>query len=255
MEIVELKTDCQLQAPGKTVDALIHLVEVRYSETVVFWNGVLQLTKDNMVRLGNAPGGTMPIGLVLADGRTGFLHITQGQSSSGDYHELAGVGKPNEIAAPPRKVVIPSGNKTVLRFSLIAESINVASQKDVSPCGLLNKLNSVEWMGKEPGSCRVIHIQQKESVPVGKTAMMDHAEFLVFVGYRPHGWISDVKDGGRQRLNGWRLEVRDQRNDGTLLDGHGKPLPEGAEPVYLTYEIYHLADYSNCDFGTFLGEQ
>jgi hypothetical protein len=77
------------------------------------------------------------------------------------------------------------GNKSVLKFNLLAESLNILSPKGKSPWQLMNKLNSADWMDKEPGSCRVIDIQQKQSVPVGKTAMMDHAEFLILVGYRP----------------------------------------------------------------------
>ena len=78
---------------------------------------------------------------------------------------------------------------------------------------------------------------------------------LVRRGYRPDGWISDTKDGGRQRLNGWQLEVRDQMNDGTLLDGHGKPLPLGEAPVYQRYHVCELANYNEYEFGDFLGEQ
>ena len=79
------------------------------------------------------------------------------------------------------------GNKTILKFNLLSESVNILSQEGNSPWRLMNKLNSTEWMGKEAASCRVIDIQQKKAVPVGKTGMMDHAEFLVLVGYRPEG--------------------------------------------------------------------
>jgi hypothetical protein len=147
-----------------------------------------------------------------------------------------------------------AGNKSVLKFNLLSESASVLSPTSNSPLRLLNLLNSKEWMGKKPGSCRVVDFKQDKPVPLGKTAMMDHAEFLLFVGYRPNGWISDVKDDGRQRLNGWNLEVRDQKNDGTLLDGHGQPLPPGAEAVYLRFEMCHLVDFNDYEFGHFLCE-
>jgi hypothetical protein len=147
------------------------------------------------------------------------------------------------------------GNKAILRFNIHLESASMVFAEGNSPWRLMNKINSTQWMGKEAGSSMLVDIQQKQPVPLGKTAMMDHAEFLVVVGYRPDGWISDIKDGGRQRLNGWQLEVRDQMNDGTLLDGHGRPLPPGGVPVYLRFRVYESADYNDYDFGDFLGEQ
>jgi hypothetical protein len=116
------------------------------------------------------------------------------------------------------------GNKSVLKFNLIAEPLNPVSPKGKTPWQLMNLLNSTQWMGKEPSSCRVVDIQQKKPVPMGKTAAIDHAEFLLLVGYRPAGWISDSKNDGLQRNNGWKLEVLDRRSDGTLLDGNGNPV-------------------------------
>src|SRR6476659_879211 len=43
MEIVEQKIDCKLVAKGQVLDVLLHLVEVRYSDRIVFWNGVTQV--------------------------------------------------------------------------------------------------------------------------------------------------------------------------------------------------------------------
>ena len=146
-------------------------------------------------------------------------------------------------------------NKSVLKFNLIMESANLVIAEGNSPWLLLSKVNTTEWMDKEPESCMVVDIKQKEPVPKGRTAMMDHAEFTIFVGYRPEGWLSNEKDGGRQRLNGWQMEVRDQMNDGTLLDGAGKSLPPGGEPVYLPFSVYELADFNEYDFGHFLGEE
>ena len=146
-------------------------------------------------------------------------------------------------------------NKTVLTFNLLMESANILGAEENSPWQLRNKLNSTAWMGKEPESCMVVDIKQKEAIPVGKTAMMDHVEFTIYVGYRPRGWISGEKREGLQRLNSWQLEVRDQMNDGTLLDGAGKPLPVGHPPVYLPYDIYELADFNDYDFGHFLGDE
>ena len=147
------------------------------------------------------------------------------------------------------------GNKSVLRFNLLMESVNLVPGEGSFPWRIPSKINSTPWMDKEPESCMVVEFKQKEPVPIGKTAMMDHAEFKILVGYRPHGWISDEKHGGRERLNGWHLEIIARTNDGTLLDGAGKPLPPGQEPVFLCYNVYELADFNDYDFGNFLGEE
>jgi hypothetical protein len=42
--------------------------------------------------------------------------------------------------------------------------------------------------------------------------------------------------------------------DGTLLDGHGKPLPEGNPPVYLPIEVYHEIEFNDLDFGKLVDE-
>jgi hypothetical protein len=151
-----------------------------------------------------------------------------------------------------------NGNKSVLRFRVHLERPNPLSENDKTPWQLLN---TVAWMGKEPKSCRVIDIKQAAAAPMSKAAssedggsLIDHAEYLVLVGYRPHGWISNVKNNGRDRLNGWQVEIRDQMNDGTLLDGKGQPLPLGSEPVFLKFEQNHYADFNEYEFGEFLGE-
>ncbi|MEX0728910.1 MAG: hypothetical protein WEB58_17750 [Planctomycetaceae bacterium] len=130
-------------------------------------------------------------------------------------------------------------NKEIFSFNLLAEP---GSGK--TPLELLGLLNATTWNDKEPESCMVVEISQKTPVTTYQTA-----EFIITVGYRPRGYISDIRDNGRQRLNGWQLEVRNQRNDGTLLDGNGETLRLGAEPVYLGYDIYHVEEFNDVDFG------
>jgi hypothetical protein len=150
-----------------------------------------------------------------------------------------------------------TGCKSVLKFSVLAESINRPDAPTDSPWRLLlgGNVNSTEWMGKEPASCKVIDVQQAAPAPRGKTALIDHAEFLVTVGYKPPGWISPFPGRDDQRYNGWDIEVLDRTAEGVLLDGKGSPLPPGAEPVYLRFTAYVPADFNLYDFGTFLGEE
>ena len=146
------------------------------------------------------------------------------------------------------------GAKSILKFSLLVESTGNPIASESSPWRLINATNSGQWMGKEPGSCMVVDIFQTRPIAAGKAALTDHAEFSVQVGYRPKGWTSAERDGGRQRLNGWRLEIRDQKKDGTLLDGDGNVLPPGGEPVYLPFTIYGSADFNAFSFGDLNGE-
>lgn len=132
-------------------------------------------------------------------------------------------------------------NKEMFTFNLLSEP----GTGGRSPLQVLGLLNATPWNGKEAESCMVVDINQKEPVTANQTA-----EFTITIGYRPKGYISDVRDGGRQRLNGWQLEARDQKNDGTLLDGNGQPLPPGGEPVYHPFDIYHTAEFNDFDFGT-----
>jgi hypothetical protein len=39
------------------------------------------------------------------------------------------------------------------------------------------------------------------------------------------------------------------------LDGRGQPLPPGVEPVFLRHEVCEYADFNDCDFGHFVGEE
>jgi hypothetical protein len=44
MQVSEQKTECQFTKDGQTLNAVLHLIEVRYNARIVFWNGVAQLT-------------------------------------------------------------------------------------------------------------------------------------------------------------------------------------------------------------------
>jgi hypothetical protein len=101
--INETKTDCKVMVDGKTLDALIHLMEIRYGDKYTFWNAVLQMTDENFKKVGKSARQMTPelVELQLPDGRTGFLLITHWEAVSAEppvlagYSELAGVGKPN----------------------------------------------------------------------------------------------------------------------------------------------------------------
>ena len=59
---------------------------------------------------------------------------------------------------------------------------------------------------------------------------------------------------GDTKYDGWTAMMLDRMKDGTLLDGKGKPLPAGAPPVYLPFQLYKDVDFNNLDFGEFIEE-
>ena len=73
--------------------ALLHLLEIRYNERIVFWNGALQITLEDAAKLGAVFAS--PAMVRLPDGRTGTLQITHSHTMPG-YCEIAGSGNPNE---------------------------------------------------------------------------------------------------------------------------------------------------------------
>jgi hypothetical protein len=135
---------------------------------------------------------------------------------------------------------------TILRFLLKAtgDIRNVMSR--FYPEGTY-VLNRSEWMGKEPRSCAVTKVKGRPHMSGSNEPMV----FDVEVSYRPKGWITFV---GNTKYDGWTAMMLDQMKDGTLLDGHGKPLPDGQEKVYLPYEMFHDVEFSEIDFGEFVGE-
>lgn len=148
-----------------------------------------------------------------------------------------------------------TGNKTLLHFRVLLEHVNFATvlREGDTPWRLLTKTNSAPWRGYEPGSCMVVDIETARGVGENRAGLYT-AEFDVLVGYRPAGWISEASPDGSRRRNGWKQEMRNQFRDGTLMDGLGMPLPPGADPVYEVFTPYHSADYTGCDFGTYIGE-
>lgn len=107
-------------------------------------------------------------------------------------------------------------------------------------------LNRTEWRGKEPRSCAVSGLRSGSHSAKDRTTVFD-----VEVSYRPKGYISFV---GNTKYDGWTAMMLDKKQDGTLLDGHGQPLPPGAAPVYLPFEVYEDVEFNDLNFGEFLEE-
>ncbi len=108
-------------------------------------------------------------------------------------------------------------------------------------------VNSTVWQGKEPRSCSVTKVRSGVHAVDGN----DPVAFEFEVSYRPKGCITFV---GNTKYDGWTAMVLNRAQDGTLLDEHGKPLPEGQPPVYLPYEVYDAIDFNLMNFGDFIGE-
>jgi hypothetical protein len=93
MQTAELKTDCMMEKDGQTFEVLLHLIEIRYNERIVFWNGVVSLTDETRAKVGTVKP-MEKVGILLPDGRRGCLMITHAYLTE-NYYEVAGVGNPN----------------------------------------------------------------------------------------------------------------------------------------------------------------
>ena len=93
MQVTEQKNDCQLTKEGQEIDGLLHLIEVRYSDRVVFWTGVWEMTTDQAARIGVLSASAATFEVRLSDGRQGYLTATHILPER-DYFQMAGVGKP-----------------------------------------------------------------------------------------------------------------------------------------------------------------
>jgi hypothetical protein len=92
---------------------------------------------------------------------------------------------------------------------------------------IVNKLNSRDWMGKPPRTCRVVKLHIK-----GKPGGV--AEGYIIVRHRPHGW---------------KIRQVSQDEQGHLLDDEKHPLPDGAEPIIIEFDPLEEVDFNGFDFG------
>jgi hypothetical protein len=134
--------------------------------------------------------------------------------------------------------------ETILQFKLTVDRTDLDLMERFFPNGT-QAVNRTEWRGKEPRSCAVTKFH-------GHMNREGPTVYDVEVTYRPKGWISYVGD---TKYDGWTAMVLDRAKDGTLLDGHGNPLPLGAEPVYVPFEVYPDVDFNELQFGEFIGER
>jgi hypothetical protein len=63
------------------------------------------------------------------------------------------------------------------------------------------------------------------------------SEGIIVVRFRPHGWT---------------VHKAERTHDGQLVDGHGRPLPEGHEPVLLGWDVRGEIDFNTFSFGLLL---
>lgn len=136
--------------------------------------------------------------------------------------------------------------QTVFRFVLKVTGPLLEIMSRFHPQGK-TVLNRSAWHGKEPRSCGITSVKSRPH-PAGTS---DPILFDIEVTYRPKGCITYA---GGTKYDGWTAMMPDRKKDGTLLDGHGNPLPEGQPPVYLPFEVYPDVDFHEIEFGEFIGE-
>lgn len=127
---------------------------------------------------------------------------------------------------------IPRSVRRMLLFTLM---VNPERRYDPPVFALLGTVNDREWMGREPKSCRVVEIKPCFGSAKGTVG------YAVNVQYRHP----------EHDPEGWTVKILDMGGDGPL-DGHGKPLPPGSDPVYIERDIYELTDFNAADFGSLM---
>ncbi len=96
-QMKEQKIRCRFITSTEPLDSVLHLVEVRFDDRVVYWNAVAELTDDAAKPLDphfDGPLSMYPIAVHLEDGRKGRLYINKGVGSAG-YIGVSGVGWPD----------------------------------------------------------------------------------------------------------------------------------------------------------------
>ncbi len=162
------------------------------------------------------------------------------------FTSVGGIPVEEAYVYPSFQPVTDGSRQSVLRFVLRTTDRPVSILSRFHPQGK-HLLNSAEWRGKEPRSCRVTSASS-QSRTVGSS---EPNAFTVEVTYRPKGCITFVAG---TKYDGWTALQLDRKADGTLLDGYGNPLPEGSPPVYRRVEVYEDTDFNEIDFGEFAGE-
>lgn len=133
---------------------------------------------------------------------------------------------------------------TIMRFKLTLDN-PLDAFKIFWPKGR-QLLNRTEWRGKEPRSCAVTNMHSGPHPVTEKKTVFD-----LEVSYRPKGYITFV---GNTKYDGWTAMMLDKQKDGTPLDGHGKPLQPGQDPVWLPFEVFEDVEFDDMNFGEFVEE-
>ncbi|MBX4188437.1 MAG: helix-turn-helix domain-containing protein [Candidatus Doudnabacteria bacterium] len=148
-----------------------------------------------------------------------------------------------------RRFLLVDVNRLLRKEAPVEENLMIFRQKHTFQSmtkmllvGLYNVINSSQWKGCEPETCKVLEVQLNQPVP-----MNEEATFTFIVSHRPKGYITYHKGGFW--WDGWKLKHIDVTQEGVLLDGKGNPLPEGEEPIILEWNMYKSVDFNSFDFG------
>jgi len=120
----------------------------------------------------------------------------------------------------------------------------------------MDRVNSRPMWGQPPGQIYMRKIAPGTTVSYGDNYAVWTVNYEVAINLEGTGWQWELLDAGRNVISekavpgGNRIIKQEPILDATgaavtdpqLLDGHGKLLPEGADPVYLYYDQRYIAD-------------
>jgi len=139
-------------------------------------------------------------------------------------------------------------NEILLRFRRRGTLAVVGELVDLD---LMNCINSTEWKGREPESCKLVQFHQEKPV-----ARSEETDFILTVSYRPQGMMNKAEGPDAWSglwSEGWKIKHINISKEGVLLDAEGNPLPEGEAPVVVERSLYRTVDYNLFDFGQPMG--
>jgi hypothetical protein len=115
-------------------------------------------------------------------------------------------------------------------------------------------VNTDSFAGANAGQCKIFNISAEKHIepwgPEGAEEDVTYWSVTYEIHFRREGWHKDILDQGRYEIeSGDKLKaIEDSEDrpvaDPVLLDGSGKQLPAGEDPVFLPYHVYKRLPYA-----------
>lgn len=152
------------------------------------------------------------------------------------------VNSAGEPFLPPREIELHYWRLTYTR--------NEASFEPGVFDDYIDALNAVAWKGRAPFTVKVESIEAKRMK--GRNGWFWKVTYVI--AWNDDGWAIEILDRGRNELIAGVLTPIQATGTGIpsekLLDGTGRVLAVGADPIYLPFDVLHLQDINDLNIGS-----